>query len=169
MSHPIVELAKLSIETYVKEKKNIQPPTYLPPEMEGKAGVFVSLKKGGQLRGCIGTFLPTTDNIAAEVIRNAVESAAADPRFPPVTEDELPELEISVDVLTAPEKISSKDELDAKKYGIIVAAGSRKGLLLPDLQGVNTPEDQIAICRRKGGIGEKEAVELYRFEVRRYK
>lgn len=167
--HPIVELAKKTIEGFIKDGIIIAPPEKLSPEMEGKAGVFVSLKKHGQLRGCIGTFSPTTENIAQEVIRNAIESATQDPRFPSVTNDELKDLEISVDVLTSPEKIASEKELDAKKYGVIVKSGQKKGLLLPDLEGVNTPEEQIFICRRKAGIAENEPVELYRFEVRRYK
>ena len=167
--NPLIELAKKSIEAYVKEKKIINPPDKLADEMKGRAGVFVSLKKKGNLRGCIGTFAPTCDNIAQEVIRNAIESATSDPRFPPVTKDEIPELEISVDVLTEPQKVSSIEDLDAKRFGVIVKSGMRRGLLLPDLAGVNTPEEQIKICRRKAGIGEDEPVELYKFEVRRYK
>jgi AmmeMemoRadiSam system protein A len=167
--HPIVELARKTIEVFIEEGNIIAPPGKLSPEMVEKAGVFVSLKKKGQLRGCIGTFSATTDNIAQEVMRNAIESATQDPRFPPVTKDELKELEISVDVLTSPEKIASSKDLDAKKYGVIVKSGPRRGLLLPDLEGVNSPEEQIFICRRKAGIAENEPVELYRFEVRRYK
>lgn len=137
--------------------------------MKERAGVFVSLHKGGSLRGCIGTFSPTTGNVADEVIRNAIESSTRDPRFPPVMENELKELEISVDVLTQPEAVASIADLDPKCYGCIVKSGSRRGLLLPDLEGVDTVDEQIAICRRKAGIGEKEPVELFRFKVRRYK
>jgi len=165
----LVELARSAIEVYIKEKRIINPPAELIPEMKEKAGVFVSLRKHGQLRGCIGTFSPTTENIAEEIIRNAIESATCDPRFPPVTQEELAELEISVDVLTTPIRVSSEKDLDAKKYGVIVKSGMRRGLLLPDLEGVHTPEEQIRICRRKAGIGEDEPVELFRFEVRRYK
>lgn len=166
--HPLVQLARKTIETYIQEDKVIDLPKELTEEMKEKAGVFVSLHKQGQLRGCIGTFAPTTENVAQEVIRNAIESSTRDPRFPPVEADELPELEIKVDVLTAPEPVKSVAELDAKKYGVIVKAEWRRGLLLPDLEGVNTPEEQIAICRRKAGIGENEPVELFRFKVRRY-
>ena len=164
----LVELAGKTIEVYIKEKKIVESPAELSSDMSGKAGVFVSIKKHGELRGCIGTFAPVTENIAKEIIRNAIAASTEDPRFPPVTVDELPDLDISVDVLSAPEKVSSTGELDVKKYGVIVVAGGRRGLLLPDLEGVNTPEEQIAICRRKGGIGENEPVELYRFEVKRY-
>ncbi len=166
--HPLVQLARKTIETYVKEDKVIDPPSELIPEMKGKAGVFVSLHRQGQLRGCIGTFAPTTENVAKEIIRNAIQSSTKDPRFPPVMEDELSDLEISVDVLSDPEPVESAAELNAKKYGVIVKSDFRRGLLLPDLPGVSTPEEQIAICRRKAGIGEKEPVELFRFEVRRY-
>jgi len=165
----LVKLARQTIEEYVKNKKKIDPPAELSDEMKVMAGVFVSLKKLGQLRGCIGTFSPTTSNVAQEIINNAIEACAHDPRFSPVKADELSDLEISVDVLTKPDRISSEEELDAKKYGVIVKCGSKRGLLLPDLEGVNTPEEQISICRRKAGIGESEPVELFRFEVRRFK
>ena len=167
--NPLVELARRSIESYVVDKKTLNPPTELTEEMKGRAGVFVSLKKKGELRGCIGTFAPTTESVAEEVIRNAIESATRDPRFPTVEKEEIPELEISVDVLTEPVKVASAKELDAKRFGVIVKSGMKRGLLLPDLEGVNTPEEQIAICRRKAWISDDEPVELYKFEVKRYK
>ncbi len=163
-----MQLARKAIETYVRERKIIKPHAELTPEMEEKAGVFVSLHRKGELRGCIGTFSPTTENVATEVIRNAIESSTRDPRFTPVTENELSDLEISVDVLTDPVPAKTDRELDAKKYGVIVKAGERRGLLLPNLEGVNTPQEQIAICRRKAWIGENEPVELFKFEVRRF-
>lgn len=166
--NPLVELARKTIETYVKTGKLIPPPAQLPAEMKGKAGVFVSLKKHGELRGCIGTIASTTDNIAEEIIRNAIEAAAHDPRFAPVTKTELADLEISVDVLGEPEPAASIKDLDVKRFGVIVKSGQRRGLLLPALKGVDTPEEQIAICRRKAGIGLSEPVELFKFEVRRY-
>ncbi len=167
--HGLVKLARQTIETYVKDGKVINPPQPLTDEMKEKAGVFVSLhKKNGSLRGCIGTFSPTTSNVAQEIISNAIESSTRDPRFPPMQTDELADLDISVDVLSAPEAVKDKKELDAKNYGIIVKSGSRKGLLLPDLPGVNTPAEQIAICRQKAGIGPNEKVELLRFRVRRF-
>ena len=165
---PLTQLARQTITSFLKENKIILPPKELTPEMKEKAGVFVSLHRQGELRGCIGTFSPTTDNVAQEIIRNAIESSTRDPRFSPMSEDELEGLEISVDLLSAPEPVKTIAELDAKKYGIIVKAGGRRGLLLPDLEGVNTPEEQIAICRRKGGIGESEPDELFRFKVRRF-
>lgn len=143
-------------------------PAELPPELSGRAGVFVSLKKNGQLRGCIGTFLPVQDNIAAEIIHNAVSAGANDPRFWPVKPDEMEKLTVSVDVLSEPETIDSLNDLDPRRYGVIVARGQRRGLLLPDLEGIDTAEEQIAIARQKAGIEPEEPVGLYRFYVTRY-
>jgi AmmeMemoRadiSam system protein A len=166
--HPLVELAKKTVETFVKEGKVLKPEK-LTPEMKEKAGVFVSIHKLGELRGCIGTIEPQRSNLAEEVIANAIASATRDPRFFAIAPDELKDLDYSVDVLTTPERIKSPDQLDPKKYGCIVEAGWRKGLLLPDLEGVDTVEEQIDICRQKGGIAPNEPVRLYRFEVKRYK
>lgn len=168
--HPYVELAKKAIEDYVKNKRILHCPKDLPPEMKIRAGVFVSLKKDGQLRGCIGTFQPCRENICEEIIRNAISAATEDPRFYPVTADELSRLTYSVDVLSEPEKIKDISELDPKKYGIIVVKGYRKGLLLPDLEGVETVEEQLRITKLKAGIDpDDEDVEIYRFTVVRYK
>ena len=164
-----VRLARETIENYVKQGKIITPPLGPPEEMiNQKAGVFVSLKKNGNLRGCIGTFIPTQENIAQEIIKNAISAAVGDPRFSPVTAFELGDLTISVDVLSPPEEISDISELDPKKYGVIVGSGYKKGLLLPDLEGVDTAEYQIDIAKRKAGIYPDEKVKLYRFEVKRY-
>jgi AmmeMemoRadiSam system protein A len=167
--HHLVELARKSIETFIREGTILKPPDPLPPEMTEKAGVFVSLKKHGELRGCIGTYMPCCESIGAEIITNAVSAATKDPRFHPVQEEELKDLTYSVDVLTCPEKIHSTDELDPKKYGIIVISGLRRGLLLPDLDGVDTVEEQISITKMKAGIPPHEEVEIYRFRVIRYK
>lgn len=165
---PLAKLARETVETYVREGKVLKPKE-LVPEMREKAGVFVSIHKLGDLRGCIGTFDPATENVAEEVVRNAISSATDDPRFNPVATDELADLDYSVDVLTSPEPVKSKEELDPKKYGIIVASGWRWGLLLPDLEGVDSVEQQISICRQKAGIEPNEPVQLYKFEVKRYK
>ena len=166
--HPLVELAKKTVETYVKQGKTPHPKE-LTPEMRQRAGVFVSIHKSGQLRGCIGTIEPRKDNVAKEIIANAVSSATRDPRFPPIAPDELDQLDYSVDVLTAPEPIESQDQLDPKKYGVIVEAGFKRGLLLPDLEGVDSVDYQIDICCQKAGITPDEPIKLYRFEVKRYK
>lgn len=167
--HPIVKLAKDTVESYVRERRIPRPPSQLPPEMKEQAGVFVSIKKRGALRGCIGTFEPTTPNVAQEVISNAISSATRDPRFPPVTPSELPDLTYSVDVLTRPVPVKNTNELNPKKYGVIVECGGRRGLLLPDLEGVDTVEQQIDICCQKAGIYSNEPIKLYKFEVKRYK
>ncbi len=165
---PLVRLAKETVEACVKEGK-VPEPEELTPEMKEKAGVFVSIHKLGQLRGCIGTFEPTKKNVAEEIIANAISSATRDPRFPPVAPNELKDLNYSVDVLTMPEPVESKDQLDPKKYGIIVECGSRRGLLLPDLEGVGSVDKQIDICCRKAGIMPDEPIKLYCFTVKRYK
>ena len=165
--HPVVGLAKETVEGYIREHKTPKP-RELTPEMKEQAGVFVSLHKHGQLRGCIGTFEPKEKNVAEEIIANAISSSTGDPRFPPVTVDELDDLEYSVDVLTKPEPVTDISQLDHKKYGVIVESGWKKGLLLPDLEGVDSVEEQIAICRLKAGIQADEPVNLYRFQVRRF-
>jgi len=167
--HPLAALAKKTVETYVKEGKRPPPPKELTTEMKAKAGVFVSIHMLGNLRGCIGTFEPQEDNVASEIITNAISSATRDPRFSPITPRELKNLDYSVDVLTAPESVDDASQLDPRKYGVIVEAGWKRGLLLPDLEGVDTVEYQIDICRQKGGISPDEPVQLYRFEVKRYK
>ena len=167
--HPLAALAKETVETYVREGKKPSPPQELTPEMQEKAGVFVSIHKLGVLRGCIGTFEPQQKNVAEEIITNAISSATRDPRFPPIAPEELKDLDYSVDVLTKPEPVADESHLDPRKYGVIVEAGWRRGLLLPDLEGVDTVEYQIDICRQKGGISPDEPVQLYRFEVKRYK
>ena len=164
-----VLLARLTVEAFVRNGKMPNRPPNLPKEMtENAAGVFVSLKEEGRLRGCIGTITATEACIADEIMRNAVQAAAEDPRFDPVTEDELDLLVYSVDVLGKAETVSSVAELDAKRYGVIVTLGSRRGLLLPNLDGVNTPDEQIAIALQKAGIGTYENYSIDRFEVVRH-
>lgn len=166
--HPLVDLARKTIETYVRTGKQIAPPSDLPPDLPHRAGAFVSLHAHGELRGCIGTIEPTQPSLALEVIHNAIMAATRDPRFPPVSAGELAALEISVDVLSAPEPVASQAQLDPKRYGVIVECGYRRGLLLPDLEGVDTVECQVDIARRKAGIARHEPCKLYRFEVKRF-
>ena len=167
---PWVKLARLSLETYVKTGKRLERlPEGLPAEMTDRAaGAFVSLHAHGRLRGCIGTTGPTTGSVAWEIVQNAVSACSRDPRFIPVGVEELDSLEYGVDVLGQPEPISSPAELDVKKYGVIVSCGGHRGLLLPDLEGVDTVEQQIDIARQKGGISSREKYTLERFEVVRH-
>lgn len=133
-----------------------------------KRGVFVSLKKFGSLRGCIGTIFPSTDNIGEEIIKNAVEAGLEDPRFSPVIPSELKDITISVDVLTEALK-APIDELDPKIYGVIVRSGRKTGLLLPDLEGINDASEQIHIALKKAGIEPEENYSIEKFEVIRHK
>ncbi len=165
-----VSLARHSLEAYIKTGKRAKLPDGLPEELTGnKAGVFVSLKKYGELRGCIGTISPVTESIAKEILRNAVSAGIEDPRFPPVGEEELDDLVYSVDVLSEAEPISGIEELDVKRYGVIVSSGRKRGLLLPNLEGVDTVEQQVSIAKKKAGIYDNETVTLERFEVVRHK
>lgn len=164
-----VRLARKTVEEYVRTGKKIRVPEGLPGEMQNRrAGVFVSIKKEGRLRGCIGTIQAVYPSIAQEIIENGVSAASRDPRFSPIEPEELDKLTISVDVLGDTEKIDSPDKLDVKRYGVVVTKGYRRGLLLPNLEGVDTVEEQIAIAKQKAGIGEQEKAELERFEVVRH-
>ena len=168
-SDPYVRLARESIESWVRSRKVLWLPDGLPDEMlKDRAGAFVSIHKHGKLRGCIGTIEPVSENVAQEIIQNAISAASKDPRFNPVRPDELKWLDINVDVLGKPEKIHSPAELDVRRYGVIVSCGRRRGLLLPDLDGVDTPEQQIRIAMQKGGIRKEEPYMLERFEVVRH-
>ena len=166
---PYVRLARETVERYVSTGKRIPVPEYLPEEaLTRRAGTFVSLKKFGQLRGCIGTISATEENIAKEIIQNAISAAVRDPRFPPVTPMELKDLVYSVDVLGETEDIDSSEDLDVKKYGVIVSSGYRRGLLLPNLEGIEDVEEQISIAMQKAGIRKSEKIKLQRFEVVRH-
>lgn len=166
---PYVQLAIDALETYVRTGRQIDVPEGLPDEMNAcRAGVFVSLKKYGELRGCIGTIRPTTKNIAAEIIQNAISAGTGDPRFLSVKKRELSELVYSVDVLGESEPIKTKEELDVKKYGVIVRSGYKSGLLLPNLEGVDTVDYQLDIVLQKAGIRPGEPYKMERFEVVRH-
>ena len=162
-------LAKRSLESMVTDRILLPVDDGLPEEMlKSKAGVFVSIQKEGQLRGCIGTITPIRENTASEIIHNAVSAGLHDTRFSPVTESELPFLTYKVDILSPPESVSDLSCLEVKRYGVIVSHGNRRGLLLPDLEGVDTVEEQVAIAMRKGGIGQDESINIERFEVTRH-
>lgn len=167
---PLVSLARQAIEAYVREHVVIKPapiPDLEPP----RAGVFVSLHlPDGSLRGCIGTTEAHLGSTEEETVANAVSAATRDPRFYPLTREELPGLDISVDVLGTAEEVGGPEDLDPKKYGIIVRTIDGRGaLLLPDLEGVDTVEQQLRITCRKGGIDpSNDQYRLYRFQVERH-
>lgn len=185
--HSLVFLAKQTVETFIKEGKIISPPNDLPKEfLKRRAGTFVTIEKNGELRGCIGTYLPTRENIAEEIIHNAIAAAAEDYRFGPIREEELPHLSYTVYILGEPELVKGIKELDPQKYGIIVKTipikgptgidvvfnghfVAKTGLLLPDLEGVDTIEKQISIACQKGGIDPlREKILIYKFTVEKY-
>lgn len=188
MNH-LVNLAKQAVETYIKERRIISSFPDLPEEFLNKqAGVFVTIENHGNLRGCIGTYLPARENIAQEIICNAIAAATEDYRFSPIKKNELSELSYTVYVLNPPELVKDIKELDPKKYGIIVKSGKimpgsdvifnpapsiqiKSGLLLPGLDGIETVEQQINIACQKAGINlerEKEEITIYKFTVEKY-
>ena len=176
-SSPYVKLARATIEQFIRTGKRLRFSKDLPKGLADelpieatsrRAGAFVSVHKNGALRGCIGTIGPVQDSIAEEIISNAISAVSRDPRFEIVREDELELLEISVDILGEPEDIDGPDKLDVKRYGVIVSCGFKRGLLLPDLDGIDTVEEQIDIARQKGGISPGDNYKLQRFEVVRY-
>jgi len=167
--HPLAQLARNTVEAIARGEAVPEGGSVkLPRDLPARAGVFVSLRKAGELRGCIGTIVPTQRDLAREVIHVAREASTADPRFAPVGAQELVDITYSVDVLGEPELVEGIEELDPEAYGVIVEAGGRKGLLLPDLEGISSAEQQVAIARRKAGINADEPVQLYRFQVQRY-
>jgi AmmeMemoRadiSam system protein A len=165
----VVALARNAITAFLRHGHAAALPEQLPVGLDVKAGAFVSLKRRGQLRGCMGTYEPMQLNLAHEIIENAVSAATRDPRFPPVEEWEIGDLDVSVDILGPCEKVDGLYQLDARRYGVVVKSGSRTGLLLPDLEGVDTPEDQVAICMQKAGIRPGEPILFFRFTVERHR
>lgn len=166
--HPLVSLAIRSVKHKLETGQPLPCPDNLPEKIKVQAGTFVSIKKNGLLRGCIGTVQPKYANLAEEVIQNAIKAANEDPRFPAIEKSELNQLTFSVDVLTTPEKIDDLSSLDVKRYGLIVQSGKRKGLLLPDLENIKSVKQQFKTCLKKGGIKETDPYQLYRFQVKRF-
>ncbi|CAI2718753.1 AmmeMemoRadiSam system protein A [Nitrospina watsonii] len=164
-----VYLAQQSVAHFLRHQQTLPCPANLPDALKLKAGAFVSIKKNGQLRGCIGTLEPQQDNLAIEIIENAVKAATQDPRFDSVTEDELEALSFSIDVLTPLEPVDDFSKLDPKRYGLVIRHATRQGVLLPDLEGVPTVMDQVRLCRAKGGIAEDDTQEYFRFRVKRFR
>lgn len=162
-----VVLAREAVTYFLKTGSYLKPSSEFKLLQQKPTGVFVCLKKNGRLRGCMGTIKGTKTNLAEEIIYNTVLAATADPRFPPVSYSELTEIKLAVDVLSAPEP-AVFSELDPKVFGVIVASGQKLGLLLPDLEGVNTVAEQIKIAKLKAGISEEENYQLYKFTVQRF-
>jgi AmmeMemoRadiSam system protein A len=171
-AHPLIRLASEAIAAFLAEDRIIEPPSELYkecPDALKPAGAFVCLKRDWELRGCVGTTEPLEETLAGEVVRNAVAAATRDPRFAPVCREELPDLSVSVDVLEPSEPVSDRAALDPKRFGIIVRAGEKQSVLLPDLEGIESVAEQLAAARKKAGIGPDEPIELRRFAVTRYR
>ncbi len=169
LAKTVTDLVRSSIENYLQHNKVMSVPREIPSSLlDNKGGVFVSLKKKGNLRGCIGTTEGFRPNLASEIINNAVSAGFRDPRFPPLQQSELDDLTVSVDMLSPPEKVNDTKELDHRRYGVLVKAGSRSGLLLPDLAGVDSVAEQLDIACQKAGIFPGEIYDIYRFTVTRY-
>jgi len=165
----ITDLARKAVTEYIISGKEAEiNEEELPEILKEKAGVFVTLKKNNKLRGCMGTFRPVQKNAAYEIVNNAMTAAENDPRFPEVNKEEINDIKISVDILSEPELVSDKSELNPEKYGILVKGGHQTGLLLPDLEGIETAEKQLNIAKRKAGLKEDAEVEIYRFTVSRF-
>jgi AmmeMemoRadiSam system protein A len=155
-----------AIETYLRERRIIDPPASVPPDLKQPSAAFVTLRKHGELRGCMGSVLPTESSAAREIIRYAIASAVRDPRFEPVQLDEVPELTVSAQLLDPPEPVASVKELDPAVYGVIVRSGDRQGLLLPGIEGIETVAEQIAAVCEKAGINQRGPLRLERFRTR---
>ena len=165
---PMVLWAKAVIDAHVKGTPLDENLGKHPDLRHHRAAVFVSLHRQHQLRGCIGTLTPTQPNLTEEIRHNALSACSKDPRFLPVTAEELADLDIGVDVLSAPEPIDSIDDLEVRRYGVIVSLAGRRGVLLPDLEGIDTAVDQVSIACRKAGIDPDEPFTMERFEVVRH-
>ena len=167
--HPYISLAVQSVDHFLNKSEKLPCPKDLSQDLKGKAGVFVSIKKKDQLRGCIGTLSPQEPNLAMEIIENAIKAALKDPRFSPVTPQEISGLNFSVDVIFPLERIEDTSDLDPKVYGLVVKSKGKQGVLLPNLEGVKSTEDQIKICQAKGRIKETDPQVMYRFKVDRFR
>ena len=166
--HPIVKLAIRSVEYFIEIGKPLPCPDPLPDSLKKNAGVFVSIKKQGSLRGCIGTMTPKYKNLAEEVIQNALRSASEDPRFDPIQKKELPSLTFSVDVLQPLEKIENIKDHNIKQFGLVIRGKGKQGVLLPDLDIIKSADQQLKVCLNKGGFKSHDNYEIFRFEVKRF-
>ena len=173
----IIKLAQKAVEKYIKQGEKITPSPDLPGRLlKEKSGVFVTIKKGENLKGCIGTYKPTEENIAKEIIENAIVAATKDNRFPSITEKELEQLSYEVSLLSEPKMIKKLEELNPEKYGVIVKnvssdsqTSTKAGLLLPNLSGIDTKEEQIGMACQKAGIDpQKENIVVYMFTAKKY-
>ena len=165
------ELARVTIEHFVRDRVIIHPPRISGGLLTGRAGAFVTLRAfEGQLRGCVGTIEPSRENLAQEIIHNSISAATRDPRFNPVEVSELPFLSYGVDVLSKPERVGGPEDLDPSRYGVIIESleSKRRGLLLPRIEGIDTVEQQWLAVHVKAGLSLGERVRVERFTVTRF-
>lgn len=161
-------IARQAVEAYVLRNEQLAVPAQLSGPLANPAPTFVTLKIAGQLRGCIGTLAATCSSQYEEIVQNAISSCSRDPRFRPVRPDELDKLQYQVYVLGPSEAVSGYEQLDPQKYGVVVHKFGRRGVLLPNLEGVDTVEQQVDIACRKAGFSASDAPDLERFEVTTY-
>jgi len=166
--HPLVKLAIRSVKYFIETGNPLPCPAHLPDFLRQSAGIFVSIKKQGSLRGCIGTITPKYKNLAEEVIQNALRSASEDPRFDPIQKKELPSLTFSVDVMKPLEKIDSIKDQNIKQFGLVIRGEGKQSVLLPDLDIIKSADQQLQVCLKKGGFKWNDTYEIFRFEVKRF-
>ncbi|MGP0630668.1 AmmeMemoRadiSam system protein A [Nitrospina sp. 32_T5] len=169
MKRGLPYLARKAVSHYLRHQEPLPCPNSLPDSLTRRAGAFVSIKKNGTLRGCIGTLEPQQGTLAAEIIENAVKAATKDPRFDPVTQEEMDHLTFSIDVLSPLERVTDFSMLDPKQYGLVIRNDKKQGVLLPDLDGVPTVAEQVRLCRIKGGFTDEDDQECFRFRVQRFR
>jgi len=165
------DLARLAIETFIRDGTVINPPRDPQGVLATRAGAFVTLRRSdGQLRGCIGTIEPARSNVAEEIIHTAISAATRDPRFRGVLPSELPDLNYGVDVLSSTEPVTGLENLEPSIYGVIVETldGLRRGLLLPRIEGIDSAEEQWLAVHSKAGIRPGTPVRVERFTVTRF-
>jgi MEMO1 family protein len=170
----LLKIARKTISSYVTSG-TVPDFNITDPVLKEKRGVFVTLNKEQQLRGCIGYIMPI-EPLYVAVSKMAVESATGDPRFPPVTENELAKLEIEISVLSVPERIHNPDDIILGTHGVIVRKGGRGGVFLPQVAvetGWSKEQFLNELCSQKAGLPEdawkEKDIELYIFSAQVFK
>ena len=172
MQHPLVKLAELAVTSYITKGATIVPPDWIPKKyINTNAGTFVTIKENNELRGCIGTYAPTKENVAKEIITNAIDAATSDPRFKPIGIKDLGNLSYEVYILEKPEQIKSLSELNPQKLGVIVFSSQKNSsaLLLPSLEGIDSVEQQLSCVTQKAGIDPRqEKLTIIKFKTEKF-
>ena len=156
-------LAREAVETRVRENRVIGMSSDLPSFMKLPTGCFVTIVKGNDNVGCMGTLQPQEGSLAREIVASAVMAATADPWHNSISIGELPRLKYIVSIPGELRRVKSSDQLDPLKLGLLVRKGRKSALLLPG--EALTPEWQVYECKRKAGIPQNEKVEMFIFET----